>query len=357
MIELSQFTVILVGELLLGFFLLSCFLIGYGIVKRNRIRKASRQLVGRIESDKATRTERLRSRLEEYYGYAGEALELAVNDLTQTELRLYQNVINSYLKQDVIAFQQSDVDVEKLVSAYQQLNMQGSVGETEQPAETSGEIKRLEEENQRLSEELKVTMDTMGHMLNEYSSMFEMSLQTKQGAQQHDGIQEKGIDQAEPAPEHERADEEGLEGILVETPLGSEADELQSEVVATGTESAQEIDLLDLDRDQDITVSDPVSADPEPDQEDGLDGNQELNQEPVLASVADLAQGGDSLMGELEPVDIDMPDAQVQLVESESPEGDSLEEEWAKLLEEDADSAESLDDAAIPQKIRAPEAP
>ncbi len=178
--------------------------------------------------------------------------------------------------------------------------------------------------------------------------------------------------QAEATSEQDSADEM-LEDLLGEEGLSGEskeakADKSQTEVATSETEPGSEIDKSDLDKEEGIPVSDAGSAEPELYEDDGLDGVQEFNEEllagagalgqkPVLASIDDPAQEGDSLMDELEPVDIDLPDAEAQLAETVIPEGDSLEDEWAKLLEEDADSAESLGEEVILQKNRAPGAP
>ncbi|MEG7525364.1 MAG: hypothetical protein M3H12_20145, partial [Chromatiales bacterium] len=110
MIELSRLTVLLLGELMLGLLLLSGVLIALGIFKKGKERKAAQILVAKIQTDKKMRKERLQKRLSNDFRYEGETLNQAVHDLTQAEMNLYQNIISGFLKRDVVAFEQIDID-------------------------------------------------------------------------------------------------------------------------------------------------------------------------------------------------------------------------------------------------------
>jgi uncharacterized phage infection (PIP) family protein YhgE len=318
MIELSRLTVLLAGELVLGLLLLSGILLTLEFRRKGKIRKASRQLVERIQQAKTPRTERLSNLLRDQYHYADETLQQAVHDLTQVEMRLYQNIINSYLKRDITAFQQIDVDVENLVVAYQGLNPADSAS-AGGDAVSSDEVEQLKQENERLSDELRATMDTIGRMLNEYSSAFFTS----------------------PDGELDQADES-----LNEEPASDAGDELGLDIIEDGASPAFETDTSDTaEAEADLeAVSEIV---------DGMDDivaatDIEVN---LPAQAEDLDSTGlhaESMMDELEQVDIEMLDSAVSDLEEPPAEPGSLEDEWAKLLEEDAASSVA-EEAASPK--------
>ena len=310
MMEFSRLTLLMAGELLIGLSLLSGFLISFGVIKKNKIRQAAHHLAARVESDKESRKERLKNRLAGQYRYAGEDLKKAIHDLSQAEMHLYQNIINSYLKQDVNGFQQVDVDVDNLVLAYQGLKLPeagaGGASETETTGEEDAEIQRLKDENERLTEELGVTMDTMARMLNEYSSMYAggSDNQLDKGQIMEMFQEEQDVSQAE-----EETEEPNVESV--------QQDEQPSAVGEIEIDKASE---SDIDGDE---ISQPG---PEPAGETNSDE--------------------DSLMKGLEKVDIELPD------KDEIATPGSLEEEWAKLLEEDAESAEKIAQEAIPEQSK-----
>ncbi len=327
MIEISRLTLLVAGELLLGLTLLSGFLLGRLIVRKGRIRKAARLLVERIQTDKESRAQRLRIRLAEQYQYEGEKLEEGVKVLTQAEMRLYQNIINSYLKQDVEEFQQTDVDVENLVLAYQGLDVPSHDAdlpdEIVENANDTVEIERLKDENERLSEELRVTMDTMGRMLNEYSSMFAGGAENQLDKTQLRGIFEK----------NEPTSEEEVEDATKEIELD---DKSVSHMLETDIE-----DLVEPLSQLDESVLDTPDIAQDEMQEHLHKAEMDTDIEHSEASEVLPPSIEDSLVDDLTQVDIEIADAD-EIGDDEPPEPGSLEEEWAKLLEEDAESAESI---------------
>jgi|GEM_PF-1315831 len=309
MIELSQITVLIGAELLVGLLLLSGFLIFLGIRRKSRIRRVARQLVDRIQRDKGPHSERLKHYLAEHFGYGEEALEQRVQDLVQAEMLLYQNIINGHLNQDIQALQQTDVDVENLVSAYQRLQP-SQVAEgggqasgppvAARPGE-SEEIQRLRDENERLSAELTVTMDTMGRMLNEYSTMFGVGTESLVDEQGVPGMFEGGGK----GESQEVAQDSGqpVEADAVEPPGPAQQ---QAAGVEQGS-SAQEGHL-----------------EAAPAQEGGA-----VEEGEALAVVEE------SLMEGLEDIEIGIEEP---TTETQGKGGDdALAEEWGRLLDEDAE--------------------
>jgi hypothetical protein len=339
MIELSQLTLLIMIEVLIGLVILSAVLGYFALTRKGRIRKAAHHLAERVQSDKPARTERLKTLLNEDFGLTGSELEKTLHNITQMEMRLFQNLINGYIKDDQIHLQQIDVDEENLVLAYQGLKpvLGGNA-----PTATTGdegveaEMERLRDENQRLSDELRVTMDTMGRMLNEYSSMF--------GGGSDKPLARTAVTPAEEAPGEtaesepaEPAEEEIVDGEIPE----SQAEDLTAESTAVTPE-----ELLDNASEASSSLDEEVSEiiDEVMDIADEMTRDGDEKPEPSTAEV------GESLLDELEQVDIELPEVKLSQESQETEaktdvesEAGSLEEEWAKLLEEDAASKQKSD--------------
>jgi hypothetical protein len=393
MIEVSQLTALIVGETLVGLLVLSGVLVLLVILRKGRIRKAAHHLAERVQSDKEKRTERLKALLAEKYGYEGSELDQALHNITQTEMRLYQNIINGFLKDDQIFLQQVDVDVENLVLSYQGLNTpQGSsseVVEVSDDSDAAEEIKHLREENERLSDELKVTMDTMGRMLNEYSTMFAGG-----SAETFEKVAEEAVPEpvaetsSEPMPEspaEETSPEVEPEPTVeapspepIAEPSTSEQQEPEPEIMEVSeTEmaaAAQELpadEEINVDSTVDIDIPDFQPSDdlmqgsdlyePSADDLDGAASAVDDDVSEIIDEVMEIADeisandesgssadatGGvtESLMDEVAQVDIEIPDMESVAPTPEESEAASLEEEWAKLLEEDAASEDEKKD-------------
>jgi hypothetical protein len=400
MIEVSQLTALIVGETLVGLLVLSGVLVLLVILRKGRIRKAAHHLAERVQSDKEKRTERLKALLAEKYGYEGSGLDQALHNITQTEMRLYQNIINGFLKDDQIFLQQVDVDVENLVLSYQGLNTpQGSSSEVVQVSDDSDtveEIKHLREENERLSDELKVTMDTMGRMLNEYSTMFAGgSAETFEKVAEEATPEPEPVAEISPEPVPESPEEEVSPEPVPEPPVEApspepiaessspepeepvaeieeiiEAEVSQEEAVSAvdepvavdpiNTDSSIDIDIPDFQPSDDLMQGSDL-YEPSADDLDGAASAVDDDVSEIIDEVMEIADeisandksgssageaGGvtESLMDEVAQVDIEIPDMESVAPTPEESEAASLEEEWAKLLEEDAASEDEKKD-------------
>ena len=331
MIEFSQLTVLIVAEILVALLVVSGLLVFFALMRKGRIRKAARHLAERVQNDKPQRSERLKRLLAEHYGYAGSELEQTLRNLLQSEMQLYQNIINGALKDDQLFVQQVDVDVENLVLAYQGLQARQAVPAA--PAvsdEEASEMQRLQEENERLSDELRVTMDTMGRMLNEYSTMFAGGMGD--------------------LTEMERPTPSISDDDLFATSETEQAS-LQDEEIGLGTE---DIEIPPYQGEE--SINDGLSM---LDDGSGLMDDEvseiidevmgmadEMNQSEQAPAKDKSPSIDESLMDELEKVDIEIPDMETPAAASASDETEeftpgSLEDEWAKLLEEDAAASKS----------------
>jgi hypothetical protein len=312
MIEVSTLVVLIMAEIFVGLVILSGLLLLFMILRKRRIRLAANHLTERIQQDHKKRTDRLKKVLQECYHHEGVSLDQTLRNIEQTELTLYQNIINGFLKDDHIYLKQMDVDVENLVLGYQSLGVaQEKVASPETATITgdSEELQRLQSENKRLSEELKVTMDTMGRMLNEYSTMFSSGVDFSGG----------GVDSAPSASPAAAPD------VASQQPENIEEAQIQK----APEESSG--DLSPMDTQQPMDVDEEVSEiiDEVMEMADEMIQEAESSQEP---------QAGESMVDDLTKIDIEIPDMGVDdsTVENSELASGSLEEEWAKLLEEES---------------------
>ena len=337
MIEFSRLTVLIITELLIGLSLISVLLIGFYLLKKRQIQQAAEKLVERIRRDMAPRSDRLRQKLSNSYCYSGELLEQSLHDLNHAEKRLYQNLINGYLKQDVAAFQQIDVDVENLVLAYQELEPPSVEMETltEEKSDEDDEVEigTLQEENQRLSEELKVAMNTLARMLSEYTSMVSAETNQQKGAKsshpQSDFLDVEATQQAQPEWDAESLSATN-DQIPTESDLDFDAEESQGFDRTLADQSEAEVSTGPVEQTEDQVLEEVLEV------EDEL--SDWMGDEVGETSGSEPKPPPDSLTDELEQVDILTPN--FDEAENVDAQIGCLEEEWAKLLEEDAKSAD-----------------
>lgn len=179
MIQLSTTLVAVFAELS-GAVLLAALFFGYRLASRRRVdRKAALAVAGEIKEGVPARLEALRKTLAEDLGYGEEALDEGARRISHRERSLYQRILNLYVKRDAAALRQITIDVENHTAACLGLLPSIAVappGDGPGPAgDDSGlesEVAALRDENERLQEELRITMETMSRMLDEYSTMF-----------------------------------------------------------------------------------------------------------------------------------------------------------------------------------------
>jgi hypothetical protein len=182
------------GELvfILALVLLAIWLRQREAVRRDR--KAIRALVERARKGKIQRREQIRRFLTGQFGLSGDELTELGCAIHKAEMRLIQTFASAYLNRNAAKAANFAVEVEAGVEPYWRLSAEAAnaeagageaaettqetdeaaahAGATDEPVSDDGEVARLRGENNRLSEELRVTMDTMSRMLNEYSTIF-----------------------------------------------------------------------------------------------------------------------------------------------------------------------------------------
>jgi hypothetical protein len=365
MIEISSLAALIFGEILVGLIVLSGLLLLFTLLRKQRIRKSANRLAERVQNDKEKRSERLKSLLAERYGLQSPQLDQTLHNIMQMEMTLYQNMLNGYLKDDQIYLQQIDVDVENLVLSYQSLGGMVSGGDNH-TAGDGEEVEALKTENARLAEELKVTMDTMGRMLNEYSTMF---ADGDEGFPGSAGATKESGAQAEPSPaapevaaieempasepfKADQAEEKAKDEVVI--PDMTEEELSESSLLEEATEDSEPEPSVEMADDVDEEVSEIIDevmeiADDMIHENDSsivepvTDSEPESTAEPLTESTSETEQIGESMVDDINSIDIEIPEVESTEVEQSEFVPGSLEEEWAKLLEEEASDEEKKD--------------
>lgn len=167
-----------VGELLLVLLVFLSIAWFRNRAARRRDLEAMATLVARIRRSKAERYATLQGFVKEKLDLAEDAQRPLVAALSRAELVLLQNFLATYRDRDATTAVQFDRAVYAALAPYQQLSPSVEVVEDSprpalqaEPVDTA-ELEALRKENERLSDELTITMETMSRMLNEYSTMF-----------------------------------------------------------------------------------------------------------------------------------------------------------------------------------------
>jgi hypothetical protein len=243
MTEIESLHLMLLLELL-GLLAIVCVaMVIVSLVRSRRERQAINRLVGLVKEDSGRRQEETRSLLEKRFGYEGELSKKIARKLSRKELGLYQTLINLFIKRDAKAMEGLNIVFEDAVAPYRELDVSKNAAVQEVvkvveksatpispedesvEAKDNGELQRLRIENQQLLEELQLTMNTLGNLLSQYSSMCEsdagggaqaMAQLLEKGEGEVQGVESAGEESAEVSAGDVDSDAEqaGAEGMV-----------------------------------------------------------------------------------------------------------------------------------------------
>ena len=289
MIQLSPLALLAFGELLFISIVISLGFFVAGINRKRNERKSVARLIGRINQDKERRRAETHSLMQENFGFKGEELESIVNRISREEIRLYQGLINLFCKRDLHMLEVLHVECEGVTEPYRTLELpKPDSGPNDVESDLAAEVEMLKEENERLSTELGVTMDTMGKMLSEYASMY-------------GGGAEGQIDKAKMMESFRQAEQPAVNAaaaVSEQTPAGEEHEESEIAVEqapqATTVASTEDSgDIYISDEDQTMVIEPEELADDAADEtmvlevvEDEFEELEELDDETELIDLA-----------------------------------------------------------------------
>ena len=175
---MSQTMLVLLGALGVELLLLALVFLAVAFFRNRaafqRDQRAMRALIARVKKGKSEREEILEQFLAERMGLSEPALTQARVAMLRAELTLLQRFAAVYRNREAALAARFDADLYAALEPYQALagglQTEQEVSEPGEADET--ELEALRQQNERLSEELRITMETMSRMLNEYSTMF-----------------------------------------------------------------------------------------------------------------------------------------------------------------------------------------
>ncbi len=251
--DLTFWLALVGGEVLLLVFVL---LLAYWIrqtARTRRDRRAIARLVAAVKAGRAEREAAIGDFLARRMGLEGAALNRMRVAMMREELALLQRFAGIYRDRDAGHAAQFHIALESALEPW--FELQGG-GTAQAGGADEGELEALRQENQRLSEELSVTMETMSRMLSEYSSMFAGSEVTPEPVQETpvaevDSVPDAGGDAGDlpgrPAP---RLDAEALD-------IGDDG----ADVAASATESADEVAPVAPEAIDELLAGEPLAQD------------------------------------------------------------------------------------------------
>jgi hypothetical protein len=185
--EISPIIVVVWMELTLIALGALVFLLLSGMSKKKKRLKATKALFKAIKAGRDKRKEELTGSLLAY-GLSEKQIARRVRDIDHQELNLYQHVGMLFSEGDENLLKTLTVAHEATLAPLLALDLsaEGNAGGGSSVSEQ--ELEALKEANARLENELSVTMDTVGRMLSEYSSMF--------GSEEAEGLDKEKIMQS-----------------------------------------------------------------------------------------------------------------------------------------------------------------
>ena len=279
--EISPLILIFWGEVT---FLMAGALIFIGassVVKKRKGRKYISEMFSSITSHRDNRKQQLRDALTAY-GLEGESLENKITEIDKEEQQLYKRIAHMYHRRSDVMLSNLPIAIEASTKPYLELNLTAVASEGTDSDVDAEDYKALQEQNQQLQDELAVSMETIGRMLSEYSSMFNTEddadldkNKIMEAFEINEGDLEDGVDEEADQEEEDTSEPEDLDLVddqeeLVEVedfeiedeePVITDEEELEAEPATE--EDADDIDLDDVSvSDVDIDdILDDVTAD------------------------------------------------------------------------------------------------
>ncbi|MCF6354395.1 MAG: hypothetical protein L3J26_04725 [Candidatus Polarisedimenticolaceae bacterium] len=175
MIEVNSVLYMGLWELVLLLLVVDVVIVVRFITRRRREKASIERLVTLVRQNVERRKKETRDLLEKKYGYCDEKLEQTTKKIIREEKRIYQTLANLFTTRDSLAIENLMITFEEAVEPYRTLELPkvAEGGEADGEERDSGtEMEQLKRLNQKLSDELKVTMNTISRMLHEYATIF-----------------------------------------------------------------------------------------------------------------------------------------------------------------------------------------
>ncbi len=328
--ELSPLVFIIWVEITVVAFVGLAVLLVMSLAKKGKDKKAVKALFKAIKSDRERRLGEIRESFQSY-GLAADEIDKRLRDIDRQELNLYQHIGMLYTKRSEALLKTLNVAHEASTQPFMDLDL--SAGNAGSPA-SAEELEALRSENRRLEEELSVTMETVGRMLSEYSSMF--------GNEEAEGLDKDRI------MESFETDSEDAEQNWEETSADNEMEDSGS---ADDLSAESEIDVAEdlAPADTDVDNTDDIPDDELLEISDDWEDSQE-HPEASIAGESDTSQVAedidDPMLGDLD-IDSLLDEQAAARNEQETTDEQAVEDELSSMVDIESDLQQEMPDIEI----------
>ncbi len=235
MIEIDPIIIMAMGEALLVLLITIIVMVALAMKRKNNDKKAAETLVSKLKKERSARDEKIRCMLNGKYCYEDGDLDSLVRKFSKSERRFYQKFITTYLNRDHEKLSKLDREFDAATDPFFNIELPSSAEATNDAEKQS--ISQLQLENEKLKEELGVSMKTLGRMLGEYANILDEEKQEEKKE-----VVEASADEAPTTDEHIEIAEEEPSSAAIEV-----ADEVPSvdELLEVTQKIASDDDLLD----------------------------------------------------------------------------------------------------------------
>ncbi len=325
MIEIDPIILMAMGEALLVLLITIIVMIVLAMKRKNNDKAAAEALVSKLKKERSARDEKVRCMLHGKYHYEDGDLDSSVRKFSKSERRFYQKFITTYLNRDHEKLSKLDREFDAATDPFFNIELPSSA-EGSDDAEKEN-ISRLQLENEKLKEELGVSMKTLGRMLGEYANILGEEKQ-----EEKEKVVEESADEAPTTDEHiEIAEEEPSSSAAIEV-----ADEVPSvdELLEVTQKTASADDLLDEQPEEESSN--------EPGENESLEITEEVSADSVddlLESIGVAEEGKESTTDTTD----DLPKEVLEDLERVANEIDEMAvEEPSKAEESEVDDIDAL---------------
>ena len=174
MIELDSILVVLMAEALAALLLLVLVFFLFSRRKSAGEQVAVNELITKFEDTETIKVKKLSQLISENCNVESDVLDALLKEMGDNERVLYQKIVQIFLNRDVELLKEIDENIDNLSEPYCKLLVHSSSSplEAEKLDAVENKMNRLSKENEKLSEQLSVAMNTMDEVSAEYTRVY-----------------------------------------------------------------------------------------------------------------------------------------------------------------------------------------
>jgi len=168
MVELDSVVVVVMVEALLALSLVIVLLLFFARKKKDKEQIALSALIDKVQDTEKIKVKKMNELISTHCDLEPGVINELLVEVQTSERNLYQQIIKIFLNRDIQLLGDIDLHIENLAEPYCKLlsHVSGGGDEVEE------KIQKLTADNERLSEQLTIAMDTMDEISAEYTRVF-----------------------------------------------------------------------------------------------------------------------------------------------------------------------------------------